>query len=78
MTAYCVFSQKIAKIKDEISNLQDSADRQNIEQTAVRLEGLNYAPPLVIPVSDFLRLTPKELYINYLKEVDYDGKLHRF
>lgn len=60
------FSEKISGIKDEVRRLQDSSEREKIEQTAVRLEGLNYAPPLVIPVSDFLRLTSGEL----LAEID--------
>jgi hypothetical protein len=60
------FLQKIEQIKTEVRDLEDSAERENIEQTASRLEGLNYTPPLVIPVSDFLRLTAESL----LGEID--------
>lgn len=60
------FSEKIAKLKDEVSRLQDSEEPENIEQTANRLEGLNYAPPIILPVPDFLRLTSNGM----LKEID--------
>ena len=66
MTTGHSFSEKIAGIKDEVRRLQDSSERENIEQTALRLDGLNYAPPIVIPVSDFLRLSSGEL----LAEID--------
>lgn len=60
------FSEKIAEFKDEVSSLQDSEGQETIEQTAVRLEGLNYAPPIIIPVPEFLRLTSSGL----LSEID--------
>jgi len=66
MTSSKTFSEKIDQLKEEVSRLPDITDRANIEQTAVRLEGLHYAPPLFMPVSDFLRLTTKSL----LEEID--------
>lgn len=60
------FSEKIAKFKDEVSRLQGNVEPESIEQTATRLEGLNYAPPIMMPVPDFLRLTSNGL----LREID--------
>ena len=60
------FSKNVAQFKDEVSRLQECTEREIIEQTATRLEGLNYAPALIIPVYDFLRLTSDTL----LEEID--------
>lgn len=53
-------------MKDEVSRFQYLAESDIIEKTAARLERLNYAPALIIPVSVFLRLTPNAL----LGEID--------
>lgn len=66
MTANLKLTQKVEEYKNEIANLQDIADKEIIEQTAVRLEKLNYAPPVFIPVNRFARLTKETL----LDEVD--------
>ena len=60
------FEQKIAALKEEIETLQDIADQEIIEQTALRLEKLNYAPPIVVPLGVFFRFTRKTL----LAEID--------
>ncbi|CAG35109.1 hypothetical protein [Desulfotalea psychrophila] len=44
------------EIKDEINKLTDDASNQVIEETAHRLEGLNYAPPITTPMEKFLRI----------------------
>ncbi len=60
------FSEKIEQFKEEVIRLEDIAGQEVIEQTAARLERLNYTPPVIIPVADFLRLTSKTL----LEEID--------
>ncbi len=55
------FSKNVAQFKDEVSRLQECAEREIIEQTATRLEGLNYAPPVFIPMGDNLGLTSNTL-----------------
>ncbi len=67
------FSKNVAQFKDEVSRLQECTEREIIEQTATRLEGLNYSPALIIPVYDFLRLTSDTL----LEEIDKKDKLLR-
>jgi len=66
MTTNHSFSEKVETFKDEVNRFQENTAQDIIEQTAIRLEGLNYAPPLIIPVPSFLRLTSKGL----LKEID--------
>ena len=60
------FERNVKKLKIEIENLYDVADTAAIEDTAVRLERLNYAPPIFIPVARFVRLTKATL----LEETD--------
>lgn len=57
MTTDKEFARKVEELRNEITNLDDVADQEIIENTAARLEGLNYAPPIVIPVARFVRLT---------------------
>jgi hypothetical protein len=66
MTADHTFSAKIDQFKEEASRLQDASGQELIEQTATRLKGLNYAPPVIIPVADLLRLNSNTL----LREID--------
>jgi len=60
------FTRKIEDLKAEINSLPDTHDAASIEQTARRLEGLSYSPPLIIPTATFIRLNRATL----LKEVD--------
>ncbi len=60
------FDQQIAAFKTEVTNFPVDHAPAVIEDTAVRLEGLNYAPPVIIPNATFLRLTKQAL----LDEID--------
>lgn len=55
------FDEQVAALKNEVNALSPDAAPSVIEETAVRLEGLNYAPPVIIPQARFLRLTKKAL-----------------
>lgn len=44
------------KIHSEINQMEKSHAHDVIEQTALRLEKLQYAPPVPIDIPDFLRL----------------------
>lgn len=61
------FAEKIADLRQEVQQLDDSAGESLIEATAKRLEGLNYTPPIVIPVATFLRLTRDSLLLEIEK-----------
>lgn len=57
------FYEKLGVLQDEIRALEDCDDPVNIEQTALRLEGFNYAVPVLLPVPDFLRCTQQDLLL---------------
>ena len=66
MTNEQTFSDQIDQLKETVRSLRDDVSPDVIEDTACRLERLNYAPPVVIPQSTFLRLTKETL----LDEID--------
>lgn len=66
MTTDHSFLQKLEQFKEDVRKLEDVADKDIIEETALRLERLQYAPPVIIDMERFLRLTSLSL----LKEID--------
>ena len=66
MTNESGFEQKVAQLKQKVRSLSDDAEAPIIEETAQRLEKLNYAPPVIISIDKFLRLTKDSL----LEEID--------
>lgn len=51
------FEVQVQKLKEEVETFDDTPNADLIEKTAVRLEKLNYSPPVMLPLSSFLRLT---------------------
>ncbi|MCB2173791.1 hypothetical protein KQH41_00845 [bacterium] len=60
------FEEQVTALKNEVNGFPPDAAPSVIEETATRLEGLNYAPPVIISNDKFLRLTKKTL----LDEID--------
>lgn len=60
------FHEQVRQFKQKVRDFEDTADEKRIEETAVRLERLNYAPPVIIDLKKFLRLTRESL----LEEID--------
>jgi hypothetical protein len=60
------FEEKVVQLKQKVRSFGDDAEAQVIEETAQRLEKLNYAPPVIISIDKFLRLTKDSL----LEEID--------
>ncbi|WP_163340747.1 hypothetical protein [Desulfopila sp. IMCC35008] len=60
------FNSKVEALKTTVKELDEVVDRKTIEETAKRLEGVNFAPPVVLPISEFLRSDKKTL----LAEID--------
>lgn len=58
--------QKIAGFLREIHNLADDFDHRIIEETAIRLEGFSFAPPVITSIDKFLRFDRRGL----LDEID--------
>ncbi len=65
------FLKKVSDLQDEVRALDDIGDPAVIEETAARLEGFNYGPPVLQPVADFLRFSKEQL----LQEIDKIVKL---
>jgi len=61
MTDNTNFAQPIGDLLAEIEQLDDTVDAGAIEETAVRLVGLNYSPPVITPLNTFLRLNNSRL-----------------
>lgn len=66
MTEQLSFTEQVEALKQKVRNFDDQADQTLIEETADRLEKLNYAPPVIIPLATFLRLNKDSL----LQEID--------
>lgn len=66
MTHEPSFEEKVEQLKQKVRKMADDADTALIEETAQRLEKLNYAPPVIISIDKFLRLTRDSL----LEEID--------
>jgi hypothetical protein len=66
MTAELSFEEQVEQLKQKVRNFEDAHDPALIEKTAQRLEKLNYAPPVIISLDRFLRLTRSSL----LEEID--------
>ena len=66
MTDELSFEQKVEQLKQKVRDRAEDADAAIIEETAQRLEKLNYAPPVIISIDKFLRLSKDSL----LGEID--------
>lgn len=64
------FFEKLDVLKNEVGGLDDR-DQAVIEETASRLEGFNYGPPVLLPVAQFLRCTKEKM----LLEIDRIARL---
>ena len=61
MSGQKTFRQQIDELQRQVSLLDDNIDESVIEDTAVRLQRLNFTPPLICPVDRFLRMRNQEL-----------------
>ncbi|MEE4240302.1 MAG: hypothetical protein V2I36_02475 [Desulfopila sp.] len=60
------FNEQVDELKEMIGSLQDDSTPEIREQTAVRLERLNYSPAVITPIQSFLRITKQGV----LDEID--------
>lgn len=56
------FLKKLDVLQNEVRALDDR-DQAVIEETASRLEGFNYGPPVLLPVAEFLRCTKEKMLL---------------
>ncbi len=50
------FEQQIDTLQKEVRQLDDDFDDTIVEETAARLRGLNFSPPVITPMDKFLRI----------------------
>lgn len=50
------FRNQVENLKKKVRLLPDYADDDYTEEVALRLEGLNYTPPIITPVREFTRM----------------------
>lgn len=63
MSTQKTFKQQIDDLQKEVQQLDDVFDDALIEETAVRLKGLNFSPPVLTPIDTFLRMQSQELLV---------------
>ena len=61
MGAKLAFEQQIDELRNQVRELDDTIADEIIEQTAIRLKGLNFSPPVITPLDDFLRMRRGDL-----------------
>jgi hypothetical protein len=61
MSTAKTFDEQIRQLKEEVRLLEDDFEQAVVEETASRLEGCNFAPPVVIEAGSFLRLRQQDL-----------------
>lgn len=55
------FDQQINALKTKIDGLVDDTSDDHVEEVALRLQGLNFSPPVVTPLNLFIRLRNDDL-----------------
>lgn len=55
------FEQQIAALKAKVDVLTDDSSDDHVEEVALRLQGVNYAPPVITPIKLFIRMRNDDL-----------------
>ena len=61
MSTQQTFQHQIDDLRDQVRQLEDDLSDDIVEQTANRLKGLNFSPPVITPLDVFLRMQRREL-----------------
>jgi hypothetical protein len=57
------FKQQIVDLQNEVQLLDDDFPGDIVEETATRLKGLNFTPPVITPIETLLRMRRQELLL---------------
>lgn len=63
MTVQRSFDEQLAALRQEVLLLDDSHGENVVKSTAVRLEGLNFGPPVITDIARFLRMRRQDLLL---------------
>ena len=55
------FEQQIAALKAKVNALTDDTSDDHVEEVALRLQGLNFSPPVITPIKFFIRMRKGDL-----------------
>lgn len=55
------FNVQVRRLKEKVGALVDETSDDHAEGVAMRLEGLNYAPPVITPIKEFIRMRGGDL-----------------
>lgn len=60
------FQVQVDNLKKKVLSFVDEADDDYVEEVALRLEGLNFTPPVITPIKEFIRMQKDDL----IEEID--------
>lgn len=60
------FQVQVDSLKNKVSLLVDETSDDYAEEVALRLEGLNFTPPVITPIKEFVRMRNDDL----IEEID--------
>ncbi len=66
MKSQLTFQQQIDDLQNQVRQMGDDLAGNIVEQTAIRLKGLNFSPPVITPLDVFIRMQRQDL----LTEID--------
>lgn len=66
MSASQTYLSQLQELRDKVKEFENTHSATQREETAKRLEGLNYAPSMITPTATFLRMDQQGL----LEEID--------
>jgi len=55
------FQRQVLQLKQKVSAMVDDTTDDYAEEVALRLEGLNFTPPVITPIREFIRMRNDDL-----------------
>lgn len=61
-----VFQRQVQQLKQKVSTMVDDTSDDYAEEVALRLTGLNFTPPVITPIQEFVRMRNDD----FIDEID--------
>ncbi|BHH86177.1 hypothetical protein [Desulforhopalus sp. 52FAK] len=58
-----VFQRQVEQLKQKVSAMVDDTSDDYAEEVALRLTGLNFTPPVITPIKEFIRMRNDDLIL---------------
>lgn len=65
-----VFQRQVEQLKQKVSAMVDDTSDDYAEEVALRLTGLNFTPPVITPIKEFIRMRNDDLILEIDRIVD--------